>query len=403
MYLVNTTLHMTIKTMPNAKVYSPQFWLLCTSAFLFFASFNLIIAELPDYLESMGGGDYKGMIISLFTLTAGLSRPFSGKLADKVGRVPVMVFGAVVCFVIGFLYPILTSIAGFLFLRLIHGFSTGFTPTGNSAYLADVVPINRRGEAMGFLGFFNSMGMALGPALGSYIFSVSSYQVMFYCSSAMAILSVLILWGMRETLTKPEPFSIQHLRINKSDIFEKRVLPAAIVTVLSMFSFGAVLTLIPDLSKNLGFSNKGTFFTIFTISSLFVRLTAGKASDKYGRVPVLIVANALLACAMFYTAFVDSMLGLQIAAVLFGLSIGINSPTVFAWTVDRSINEKKGRGLSTVYIALELGIGLGAVVAGYIYGNNLQQISYPFIVAGCLCVLSLMYLIINKIRGKFIY
>ena len=97
---------------------------------MFFMSFNMIIPELPDYLTSLGGEDYKGLFISLFTLAAGLSRPFSGKIADRVGRIPVMIFGSVVCIVCGLLYPVLTSIAGFLFLRFFHGFSTGFKPTG---------------------------------------------------------------------------------------------------------------------------------------------------------------------------------------------------------------------------------------------------------------------------------
>jgi MFS family permease len=60
----------------------------------------MLIPELPEYLSKMGGGEFKGLIISLFTLTAGLSRPFSGKLTDKVGRVPVMAFGSLVCFVL---------------------------------------------------------------------------------------------------------------------------------------------------------------------------------------------------------------------------------------------------------------------------------------------------------------
>src|SRR5690606_14485188 len=74
---------------PKQSIFSLQFSLLCLSGFLFFGSFNMIIPELPSYLESMGGGEYKGLIVSLFTLTAGLSRPLSGKLADKVGRIPV--------------------------------------------------------------------------------------------------------------------------------------------------------------------------------------------------------------------------------------------------------------------------------------------------------------------------
>ncbi|MCV5754137.1 hypothetical protein OFN51_35620, partial [Escherichia coli] len=59
-----------------------QFGLLIFSNFLFSASFSMMIPELPGYLTSLGGAEYKGLIISLFTLMAGISRPFSGKLTD---------------------------------------------------------------------------------------------------------------------------------------------------------------------------------------------------------------------------------------------------------------------------------------------------------------------------------
>ena len=116
--------------MAKQKVYTLQFFLLCFSSFLFFGSFNMIVPDLYDYLTSMGGGEYKGYVISLFTITAGISRPFSGKLSDTIGRIPVMIIGAGVCFFMGFLYPMLGSIWAFMLLRFFHGFSTGFTPTG---------------------------------------------------------------------------------------------------------------------------------------------------------------------------------------------------------------------------------------------------------------------------------
>jgi MFS family permease len=81
----------------NEKIYTRPFWLLCVSSLLFFASFNMLIPELPSFLTSLGGAQHKGLIISLFTLTAMISRLFSGKLADKIGRVPAIIFGAVVC------------------------------------------------------------------------------------------------------------------------------------------------------------------------------------------------------------------------------------------------------------------------------------------------------------------
>ncbi|MFD2514555.1 MFS transporter [Pontibacter locisalis] len=376
------------------RVYGLQFGLLCLSSFLFFASFNMIIPELPDYLTSLGGAEYKGLIISLFTLTAGLSRPFSGKLADKIGRIPVMVVGGLVCIIAGFIYPLTGSVAAFLLLRFLHGFSTGFTPTGTAAYVADVIPLQRRGEAMGLLGLSGSLGMAAGPALGGAIANQFSMDTMFYASSFAAFLSVAVLVRMHETLDNPHRFRMGLLSISRKEIFEPRVVSPSVVMLFSTFSFGTVLTIIPDFSEFLGIQNKGLFFTSFTLSSLAIRFLAGRASDKYGRINVLRVSNGLLTIAMVLIGFCVSATQLLLAGALFGVAVGMNSPTVFAWTIDLSHESHRGRAMATMYIALEAGIGLGALCSGWLYSNEADNFPIVFWVAAACAAVSFLYLLL---------
>ena len=56
----------------------------------FMISFNLIMPQLNDFITELGGATYKGLIITFFTIAAALSRPFSGKLADLIGRKKVV-------------------------------------------------------------------------------------------------------------------------------------------------------------------------------------------------------------------------------------------------------------------------------------------------------------------------
>jgi MFS family permease len=376
--------------------YTVDFFLLCASSFLFFSSFNMIIPELPAYLSSLGGEDYKGLIIALFTLSAGLSRPFSGKLADKIGRIPVMMVGATVCFVVGLRYPLLTFVSGFLFLRFAHGFSAGFTPTGASAYVADIVPFQKRGEAMGIQSLFGSMGMAAGPAVGGWISSIWSINTVFYCAALTAIFSILILLRLKETLPDKEPLSFSMFRLNRHEIIEKRVLLPSIILFLSVFSFGVVLTIIPDFSTYLGIKNKGLFFAVFTISSLGIRLLAGKTSDRYGRVIVLRAAVVCMMLAMVAVAFAESKLVLLSSGVLFGAAVGMYSPTTTAWVVDLSLDKYRGRALATMYIFLESGIGVGAVISGWLYANNPENFKLVFLASGGVAFLAFLILFFIK-------
>lgn len=374
------------------SIYNLQFGLLCLSSFLFFSSFNMIIPELPAYLESLGGGEYKGLIISLFTLTAGLSRPFSGKLADKIGRIPVMIFGAVVCFVCGFIYPLASSVFLFLLLRFFHGFSTGFKPTGTSAYVADVVAASRRGEAMGILGLCGSLGMAGGPAIGSLLANHFSLDMMFYASSVSAILSIIILAGMKETLEDRQPFKISFLKLKRDELFEPRVIAPCVVLLLTAFSFGVVLTITPDFSDELGIQNRGLFYTFFTIASVAVRFFAGKASDKFGRIQVLKVSTTVLFIGMLMLSLADSVEFFLTAAIVFGLAAGMNTPTIFAWTIDLSHEKHRGRGMATMYIALEIGIGLGALLSGWIYANDPGRFIFAYGLGAILSLFAFAYL-----------
>jgi MFS family permease len=377
-----------------------NFFLLCLSSFLFFSSFNMIIPELPSYLTSLGGESYKGWIIALFTLSAGLSRPFSGKLADKIGRIPVMIFGAAVCFVVGLSYPLLQFVGGFLFLRFAHGFSAGFTPTGTSAYVADTVPFDQRGEALGIQSLFGSLGMAAGPALGGWIASVWPIDVLFYSAAFTAIFSILILIRLKETLQVKEPLRWKLFKLDKNEILEKRVLLPSAILFLSVFSFGVVLTLVPDLSSHLGIQNKGLFFAIFTLSSLGIRLIAGRTSDRIGRVRVMRVASAVMVVAMISVAFASSKVILLGGAVLFGAAVGMYSPTTTAWVVDRSLDQFRGRALATMYIFLELGIGLGALVSGWLYDNQSENFQTAFLFSAGVAGLGFVILLFTKSDGK---
>jgi len=380
-------------------IYNLPFALLCLSSLLFSASFNMLIPDLPAYLSGLGGAEYKGLIIALFTLTAGISRPFSGKLTDTIGRVPVMAVGSIVCFVCGFLYPILGTVSGFLFLRLVHGFSTGFKPTATAAYVADIIPRERWGEALGIHGLCFSTGMAIGPAIGSFISGLYSINVLFYSSSALALLSIIILMNMKETLKNKQKFSFSILKISRKDIIDVQVLPAAIVTLLSYVGYGVILTLIPDWSGVIGLANKGMFFMVFTISSLLIRFIAGKVSDKYGRLNVAICGLTILCASLVITGYGTSETGLLTGAVVYGIGTGILSPALNAWTIDLSHPHHRGKAMATMYIALEAGIGLGALFAGWVYQDVIFMIPPILYCTAGVALMALVFMVVWKKRS----
>ncbi|MBT8327068.1 MAG: MFS transporter [Bacteroidia bacterium] len=355
-------------------------------------SFNIIIPEMPDYISSLGGEDYKGYIIGVFTIAAALSRPVSGKLADTIGRLPVMIFGGLVCVVISFLYPLFTTVFGFLALRALHGLSTGFMPTGTVAYLADIIPSDRRGEAMGLLGIMNNVGFMAGNAMSSILTGYIGVSNVFIVAGVLSVFSVAIVLRMKETLPVTKRFKLKHLLVNTDDVWDKRAINPAIVMVLTVTTFGALLTLIPDYSKHLGIDNKGLFLSVMTVSTIITRLFTSKLSDKIGRAKSCLIGTSFWIISTLLLTTIN-LNAFYLAGITCGIASGINSPAIFAWAVDVADGVRSGRAMATLFIALEIGISVGSFGSAAIYGNVPENFIYVFLAISLINVLALAYVI----------
>lgn len=372
--------------------YGRNFWVLCFSMLLFMTSFNLIIPELNQFITLLGGKSEKGLIITLFTISAAISRPFSGKLSDTIGRKRVMTIGMLVTVLVSLLYPLSFSVGFFLCLRFLHGFSVGFFPTGATALLTDILPAHKRGHAMGIWGSFVSLGIGLGQGLGSIIAKHVGLTNLFLISSATAILSGILIKNIRETHPNKQVFQRHFLKISIKDVFEPSVIPAAIVMFLSATCSGIIFVLTPDISTFLGIENKGWFFVFYVITTLVIRLFLSSLSDKIGRRKTLMIGMTILIFTMFLIGYSHSKFTYTIASVFFGIATGISSPTLFAWTADLSHHERRGVGAGTMFIALELGIMVGSLSTIFTYKNSLASIPLAFSVGSILAFIALIYL-----------
>lgn len=341
----------------------------------------MLLPELPGYLAEMGGSEYIGLIVGLFTLNALFSRLVSSRMADDKGRLKVIFIGAAVTALCGFSYLFAWSIWSFLLVRFLHGMSTGFHPTGTTAYMSDLVHISRRGEAMGYLGVASNTGMALGPVIGSLVRVHFGYDALFITSGLIGVVAFVIVRGLKETLPDAAPISWSDFNIFKGKRVDFSSWPAALILFPIAFAFGIFLTVSPDFVGNLGYTYRGTFNAIIVVSSITARLFAGKASDRHGRMPLLIVGSLLLVTGMLVISVAKTPLVAALGGVLYGLSSGISMPTIFAWTIDFAKKGKTALALGTMLMSLEIGIGLGAVVSGWWYGGVVERLPATYVFA----------------------
>ena len=383
--------------------YGSNFWLMSLSMFFFMMSFNLIMPELNGFLTALGSSELKGLIITLFTISAGISRPFSGKIADLVGRKTSIYIGIIICILVSLTYPIAQSLLFFFVLRFLHGFSAGFMPTGATTLVTDVLPEKSRGQAMGIWGTFISLGIGLGQALGSWIFMQSNYTVLFGFSGFICLISLVLATFVKETLKEKQPFKLRVLRIQWKDVVEPTVFPAAVVMFLTAASSGIIFVITPDISNFLGINNKGWFFGVYVISTILIRLFSGSLSDRIGRRKTLLIGNLFLITAMLLIGLSTSINSYTFAAIIFGCATGISSPTLFAWTADLSDVTRRGVGAGTMFIALECGIMLGSLSTLFLYDSTLNTILNSFIFGALLALTASIYLIWHLLNRKSLF
>lgn len=392
----------------NLKDYPREFWLLNLHVLLFFLSFNMLIPENNAYITELGGADKKWMILGLWTITAAISRPISGKIADNISRKAVMFFGVAMSVIVSFMYPFFASVAGFLTLRLLHGFSTGFQPTGATALIADIIPQGKRGEAMGLFGVTITLGFSGGNALGSTIKNASDMNGLFLACAVLGAISFFLILPIKENKgvvqqnAKEKGYTkFWDKVIPKWDEFiGPEVIHPSIIMFLYASCTGMFFLMIPDFGGFLGFENKGLFFVINVPVVIVTRFVAGKYVDKVGAKRNILLGLIVVMIACFITGSSTGKVQFLLSSLVFGFGTAVITPAIMAWTADLANPAYKGRGMATMFIALELGFLNGNFIAQQFYQNQRENIFLTFSVAAILIGLGITYLILFARKGR---
>jgi predicted MFS family arabinose efflux permease len=154
----------------------------------------------------------------------------------------------------------------------------------------------------------------------------------------------------------------------------------------------------PMWVDSLGFQYKGFFNFSFILSSIAMRIFAGRRADRWGRERSILVGFILLIIGVTTIGFANSQFTVLLGGLIYGLSIGINKPSIFAWTADLSSPGKIGMALATMLLALEIGIGSGSFISGAMYAGEVEMIPYTFWLAAALSVFGLVYIYLFRKR-----
>ena len=349
--------------------------------FTLFFAFYILTPLLPLYLSEHFGAtkDVIGLVLSGYTITALLFRPFSGYVVDAFPRKTVLMisFGAFAIFFAGYLAA--STLLLFTIVRTLHGGPFGATTVSNSTVAIDVLPSSRRTEGIGYYGLSNNLAMAIAPTIGIFIYKYTqSFELLFWLALVVACAG----WIVDATLKLDAKATIK----NKSKFsWDRFFLVRGWLLGLNMvafgFSFGVLSNYLAIYGKEvMGITGgTGTYFMLCSVGLILSRLQGGKAL-RDGRVThnagsgmvislvgytLFILMPTLSALFTIHSSLFTSI-GYYGSALLIGLGNGHMWPAFQNMTINLAHNNQRGTANSTILISWDIGMGLGILVGGVV-------------------------------------
>ncbi len=345
----------------NGALFTRPFVVICLATFFFYLSFYLILPVMPLYVADMGGTSTQiGLIIGFFAFTAMILRPPAGWIIDTRGSRRVLLVGMAIFLLASLGYVLARSVESVLALRLFHGVGMGLFPTAATVVVAEVAPPARRGEAMGWFGIFNTVGLTIGPAAGMAVTERTGYPALFLLAGSVAAAGLLCLLLLPRIARPASTGRLPRLH----DFFSQAAVLPSVLLLFLYVPYGAIVAFIPIIATRRGLANAGTFYTVFAVAVLLVRAKAGRLSDRQGRAAVILPGMLVASVGFVVLGLTSGPMGVLAGAAVYGIAFGSAQPALMALTADRVPSEERGKAMGTFYAAWELGISAGATGSG---------------------------------------
>ena len=342
--------------------------------FALFFAFYLLTPLLPLYLHETFGAtkDIIGLVLSGYTITALLFRPFSGYFVDSFPRKTVLLiaYTAFAIFFAGYLAA--STLLLFTIVRTLHGGPFGALTVANSTMAIDVLPSSRRNEGIGYYGLSNNLAMAISPSFAILVYThTHNFQLLFWLALAIATFGLAV-----DATLKVEARQVLNDRkaISLDRFFLKRGWLVAVNMVFFGFCFGVLSNYLAIYGKQvLGITGgTGTWFLLCAVGLMLSRLQGGKAL-RQGRLTHN-ASEGMLISLVGYTIFILmptidhslTYIGYYGSAILIGLGNGHLWPAFQNMMISMAHHNERGTANSTILISWDVGMGLGVMMGGII-------------------------------------
>lgn len=315
----------------------------------------LLTTQLPLHLVALGGSHAQiGWLFAVTTGVAMVLRPQVGGWTDRYGGRAVMLPGAgILVLTMLALHAAATPLA-FIGLMAGLGLANALLSTTGSIVVANESPVDRRGESLALYYVASSVGVALGPAVGFALTATGGMALNFVAVTALALVVAALVVALR---TAPGNAAAPG---GLGPPWSRHAVPASIALIVITLGAATVYAFLPLHAAAAGLGHVAWFFPLMSGCTIVCRLLLRRASDRFGRIRVLVPALIGISLGHLALATPPSVPGLVLGAALLGCGNSMLYPTLVALIVDRTPAAERGRAIGTLSAAWDVGLAIGS-------------------------------------------
>jgi multidrug resistance protein len=359
------------------------YWTIWTTVALDLVGFGIVVPILGRYAERFGANGLQvGLMFASFSIAQMVFAPILGRISDKVGRKPVIVFSLIGTAVGSFV----TGAAGALWVlflgRILDGASGASVAVAQGA-VADIAPPEQRARLMGMLGAAFGVGFVVGPALGG-LAALGGPHVPFYLAGSIAAINAVAAM-IRLPETKPDTSHITE-KSQRGTALSPALKRFALVGFLSMLGFaGFEATFSIWGQKQFGFTEGSASIVFVFVGVTLVAVQGGligPLTQRLGSRKLLRIGLSLVAVGLLLLGLSNTWPLLFVALFLLSLGQGMSGPSGSALVAELAPVERRGEAIGYQQSTAAFGRVAGPVMAGALFDH--VGISAPFFVSGVL-------------------
>jgi len=349
--------------------------LILAASFFYLSSPMLITPLITGFSKTLGASAaFMGIVGGMMNLCALFCRPFAGNLADRISKYHLTFVGAVLMSVACLGYVFAANPWIIMLARIINGVGYSLCSVCMSTWISDLLPRENIGSGMGFYGMMNALGMAISPAIGVSLYKTIGYRMTFTLALAFAVATIVIIQFVSD---KDEPKKISSEN-RKSAIIDIHVIPIAIIIMLFAIPYCMTQSFLVSYVEERGLNvSVSLFFPVYAVILLVLRFSMKSLFDKLPFGVFLFAGSACAAISILCLADLKNNFIMITAAVFMAGGYGIMCSVCQSAAILLAGEGKRGLANSTYYIGLDLGMTLGPILGGVLFGNLPLTLFYP--------------------------